>query len=56
MISIILVDDHPVVRSGLRALLEAEPDFSVVGEASDGLEALTMVEAFTRMLYCSICR
>jgi two-component system, NarL family, response regulator NreC len=44
MISILLADDHPVVRRGLRALLEAEPDFRVVGEAGDGLEAIRLVE------------
>jgi two-component system, NarL family, response regulator NreC len=43
-ISIVLADDHPVVRRGLRALLEAEPDFSIVGEASDGLETVRLVE------------
>jgi two-component system, NarL family, response regulator NreC len=44
MITIVLADDHHVVRQGLRALLEAEADFSVVGEAGDGLEALQRVE------------
>lgn len=44
MIKIVLADDHTVVRQGLRALLEAETDFSVVGEASDGLEALRLVD------------
>jgi two-component system response regulator NreC len=34
-ITIVLADDHPVVRSGLRMLLEAEPDFEVVAEAGD---------------------
>ncbi|HKP13518.1 MAG TPA: response regulator transcription factor [Blastocatellia bacterium] len=43
-ITIMLADDHHVVRQGLRALLEAEADFSVVGEAGDGLEALQMAE------------
>ncbi|MFH1031866.1 MAG: response regulator transcription factor [Chloroflexota bacterium] len=43
MISVMLVDDHPVIRQGLRALLEAEPDIQVIGEAGDGLEALRMV-------------
>ena len=42
-IRILLVDDHPVEREGVRALLEAEPDFTVVGEAGDGLEALPLV-------------
>jgi DNA-binding NarL/FixJ family response regulator len=44
MKTIVLADDHRVVRQGLRALLEAEPDFSVVGEAGDGLEALQLIE------------
>jgi two-component system, NarL family, response regulator NreC len=43
-ISIFLADDHPVVRRGMRALLEAQPDFSIVGEASDGLETVRLVE------------
>jgi len=44
MTSIVLADDHPVVRRGLRDLLEAEPGFSIVGEAGDGLEAVGLVE------------
>ena len=40
MISILIVDDQDLVREGLRMLLEAEPDLSVVGEASDGRQAL----------------
>jgi two-component system, NarL family, response regulator NreC len=43
-ISIILADDHPVVRRGMRALLESQPDFSVAGEASDGLQTVRLVE------------
>ncbi len=43
-ISILLADDHPIVRRGLQALLDAEPDLEVVGEAKDGLEALQAVE------------
>jgi DNA-binding NarL/FixJ family response regulator len=43
-ISILLADDHQVVRLGLRALLEAEADFKVVGETADGLEAKALVE------------
>jgi two-component system response regulator NreC len=42
--SIVLADDHQVVRHGLRVLLEADPEFSIVGEASDGLEAADMLE------------
>ena len=42
MISIVLVDDHHIVRQGLRALLETESDFKVVGEAANGFEALDL--------------
>jgi two-component system, NarL family, response regulator NreC len=41
--TIVLADDHRIVRQGLRALLSAEADFSVVGEADDGREALKVV-------------
>ena len=41
---LLLVDDHAVVRSGLRMLLEGEADMEIVGEASSGAEALTAVE------------
>ena len=42
MIRLVLSDDHPVVRAGMRALLEAEPDLTVVGEASSAEEAVTL--------------
>ena len=44
MTTIILADDHPIVRRGLRSVLEAEKNFSLIGEAGDGLEAVRMVE------------
>jgi DNA-binding NarL/FixJ family response regulator len=44
--SIVLADDHHLVRQGLRALLESEPGFSVVGEAADGLDVAGLVERF----------
>lgn len=44
MPTIVLADDHQVVRLGIRSLLEAEPDFSVIGEAADGVEADRIVE------------
>lgn len=43
-VTIILADDHPIVHEGLRALLEAELDFSVIGAANDGLDTLRLVE------------
>ncbi len=41
-ISVLLVDDHSLVRRGFRRILEDEPDIAVVGEASDGEEALKL--------------
>lgn len=40
-----LADDHTIMRSGLRLLLERESDFSIVGEAGDGREVIEIVEA-----------
>jgi two-component system response regulator NreC len=45
-ISIVLADDHRVVRAGLRMLLDSEPDFEVVAEAGDVAESLRKVSAF----------
>ncbi|NUW42095.1 response regulator [Nonomuraea rhodomycinica] len=42
-VSVVLVDDEAMVRAGLRMVLSGEPDIEVVGEASDGLEALDLV-------------
>ncbi len=42
--SVFLVDDHEIVRSGIRAALAADPAFTVVGEAGDGLEAVRQIE------------
>jgi DNA-binding NarL/FixJ family response regulator len=44
MTNILLADDHHVVRRGLKALLEGERDFQVIGEAADGIEALALVD------------
>jgi two-component system, NarL family, response regulator NreC len=44
-IRVLLADDHAVLRAGLRALLSAEPDMDVVGEAGNGAEAVTLAEA-----------
>ncbi|OGO66602.1 MAG: DNA-binding response regulator [Chloroflexi bacterium RBG_19FT_COMBO_50_10] len=43
-IRVLIADDHPIVRSGLRLLLEAEADIDVVGEALDGVEALNLIQ------------
>jgi DNA-binding NarL/FixJ family response regulator len=45
MTRVVLVDDQALVRGGLRALLEAEPDLEVVGEAADGAAALEVIAA-----------
>ncbi len=44
-ISVLIADDHTIVRSGVRLLLEAETDISVVGEALNGREALELTES-----------
>ncbi|MCO1657257.1 response regulator [Pseudonocardia humida] len=45
MIGVLVVDDHVIVRQGLRGMLAAEPDLDVVGEAGSGPEAVAMVGA-----------
>src|SRR5882724_9118546 len=42
-VRIVIADDHPIVRDGLKKLLQLEDDFEVVGEASDGREVLDRV-------------
>lgn len=44
MIRILLVDDHPLVRKGMLAALQTEPDFQVVGECGNGAEAMQKFE------------
>jgi NarL family two-component system response regulator LiaR len=46
MIRVLIADDHPVVRQGLRALLEGVEDIEVVAEASDGVEAVRKAKSF----------
>ncbi|MFF7635426.1 response regulator [Kitasatospora sp. NPDC008050] len=45
MIQVLLVDDHPVVRRGLRAMVDELPELEAVGEAGDGAEALRLLDA-----------
>ncbi|MEV6485224.1 response regulator transcription factor [Streptomyces sp. NPDC051576] len=45
LISVLIVDDHPVVRDGLRGMFESAPGFRVLGEASDGVEAVERAAA-----------
>jgi DNA-binding NarL/FixJ family response regulator len=42
-IGVLIADDQPMVRAGLRMILELEPDIDIVGEAADGLEAVEIV-------------
>lgn len=42
-IRIVIADDHPVVRAGLHEMLSSQPDFEIVGEASNGVEAVEQV-------------
>lgn len=52
MIRVLLVDDQALVRSGFRIILETEPDIEVVGEASDGVEALELAESLAPDVIC----
>jgi DNA-binding NarL/FixJ family response regulator len=42
--TVVLADDHHIVRQGLRALFEAEAEFSIIGEEADGLKVVALVE------------
>jgi DNA-binding NarL/FixJ family response regulator len=44
LIQVLIVDDHAMVRRGIRSILEDYPDIRVVGEASDGIEAILLVD------------
>ncbi|BCY10645.1 response regulator transcription factor [Actinoplanes sp. L3-i22] len=46
-VRLLIVDDHPVVRDGLSAMFARDPEFTVVGEAADGAEAVRLAEAVT---------
>ena len=45
MTTVLLADDHPVVREGLRGMIDAEPDLTVVGEAGSGAEAIALAQS-----------
>ena len=54
--TILLADDHAIVRRGIKALLEYEPDFAVIAEAGDGLQALSQIETATpQILVTDLC-
>ncbi len=42
-VRVVLADDQPVVRSGLRMILQSEPEIEIVGEAGDGAQAIDLV-------------
>ena len=44
MIRLVIIDDHEMVREGLKAILVTEPDFSIVGEAANAEQALELIE------------
>src|SRR3954453_16280334 len=46
LVSVVIVDDHPVVRDGLQAILSTVPELSVVGEAGSGTEAMARIREF----------
>ncbi len=56
MIRVLVVDDHPVVRAGLRAVLEASGDIQVVGEAAEGKAAVCLAEAMRPDVVLLDCR
>lgn len=54
MIRVMLIDDHPVVRAGLRTILDAFPDISVVAEGADGEAALSATREEVDIVVCDI--
>ncbi len=46
-VTVLLADDHKLVRQGIKSMLQAQKDILVVGEASDGVEALKLVATLT---------
>ena len=43
-VTVIIAEDHPLVRRGIRGILESQPDLEVIGEADNGIEALRLIE------------
>lgn len=56
MITVLLVDDHPVVRAGIRSVLDRVPDIKVVAEANDGQDALRLAEELRPEVILLDCR
>src|SRR5690606_24848518 len=52
MIRILLVDDQELVRSGFRTILDTEPDFEVIGEATNGAEAIELAASLSPDVIC----
>jgi two-component system response regulator NreC len=46
IVRIVIAEDHTLVREGLKTLLKSEPSFQIVGEAGDGIEAVSMVKKY----------
>ena len=42
--TVVIAEDHPLVRRGIRGIIESQPDFRVIGEADNGIEALRVIE------------
>lgn len=51
MIRVVLADDHPFVRTGIRDILLKSPDIAVIGEAEDGFQALQLAEELSLMYW-----
>ena len=49
-IKVLLVEDHTILREGIKSLLEKEPGIEVIGEADDGIEAMKAVEKFQNVI------
>ncbi|MBL6765002.1 MAG: response regulator transcription factor [Verrucomicrobiae bacterium] len=52
-VTLIIAEDHPLVRRGIRGLLESQADFEVIGEADNGIEALRLIEELSPDIFIS---